>query len=137
MGIEIATESASARNKQTRSAATDYADAVAAINLPKHKNQQRLLRPTRRHPTEGQVITLKEEVEYDQALLRNERLGSREMAFATKEMDVRFDDAGTGNETPDASTSSVQVRALPVGRHDLRISAEIATEMTRGSFLLA
>jgi hypothetical protein len=98
------------RNKQEI-----YADAVAACNLPEKERQWRL-----RHPTsvrsEGRVITVKNEIEYDKALDKKHMRDST--WFATTEIQFSL---GVSEEAYDAKldTSLVQVRTLPVRPHIL------------------
>ena len=108
MGIQPATGSTSDR-KQTDQPATNYADAVAAMHLPEKERQWRLRNPSLVRP-EGKVITLKEEVEYDEARLKQEQMHDRDIAFAIRE--IGFRDEVSRKCALDVSTHSVQVRTF-------------------------
>jgi hypothetical protein len=98
-----------------------YADAVAAAHRSDRERAWRtrdLKRLSRQR--EGQVITLKEEVDYDDALAAAAKRVSHEATeFATTEIQYNFytsEDLGTVH----ANTRSVQVKTLPVSLHNLR-----------------
>ena len=95
-----------------------YADAVAAAHLSDKERAWRI-RDLKRvsKQRKGQVITLKEEVDYDNAVAAAAKSVSRVATeFATTEIQYHEEDLGTVH----ASTLSVQVRTLTVSLPELQ-----------------
>ena len=82
-----------------------YADAVAAVHVPKCDHKMGL---RAQNAPEGRVITLKDETEYDNAL-RAEPMRSK-TEFATVEVQYQFDATVENPLSVNASTLSVQVQ---------------------------